>query len=353
MPPDGLAEPLVLWPSPAWLTQYHRTQHALQSPIVMARLAAEVRALDPLAPPTARVVLGHARLTRASRVGVFAGSFNPLTRAHVALAHAARAQYALDALVWLCATHTVDKERVERATWPDRLAQLAVHARAHPPEVVALTNRGLYVEEAQALRRCLRSDAQVFLLLGFDKIVQILDPRYYPDRDAALRELLRIAHLLVAPRMAGGTAEIEVLFARPENRPYAAGVDVIAMPPSYSNYSSTFARVLARHPAVHRARLRDLLPPEGLALAVGTAAYAEEGTALGQRYALRACWLAALAALDPPRLHHLPPLDICVTRSLRPDAQGQALRAWLDQAQTGMPPAFPGSHEPPPSAERA
>ena len=39
--------------------------------------------------------------------------------------------------------------------------------------------------------------AELTLLVGYDKVVQILDPKYYDDRDAALHELFALARLLV------------------------------------------------------------------------------------------------------------------------------------------------------------
>ena len=37
-------------------------------------------------------------------------------------------------------------------------------------------------------------------IYGYDKVVQIFDPRYYDDRDAALDRLFALSSLLVAPR---------------------------------------------------------------------------------------------------------------------------------------------------------
>ena len=87
----------------------------------LARAAAVVVASDE---PCAVAVAGGRRLRAAMRVGVFAGTFNPLTRAHVTLANAARRAAGLDALIWACAAASVDKEQVERAALVDRLAQM-------------------------------------------------------------------------------------------------------------------------------------------------------------------------------------------------------------------------------------
>ena len=45
---------------------------------------------------------------------------------------------------------------------------------------------------------------RLVFLVGFDKIVQIFDPRYYDDREDALRQLFSVASFAVAP--AGGPA---------------------------------------------------------------------------------------------------------------------------------------------------
>src|SRR5689334_6133742 len=85
----------------------------------------------------------------------FIGSFNPLTLAHVALARAARREGRLDLVVWAFAAVTVDKERVARASLPDRLAQMAAYVRRRQHDALVVLNHGLYVDEARALRTLL------------------------------------------------------------------------------------------------------------------------------------------------------------------------------------------------------
>lgn len=271
------------------------------------------------------------------RVGLFPGSFNPLTNAHLAVAAAAREVAALDAVVWSISAVTVDKERVERASIPDRLAQLGAFARTTPADVVAIINRGLYVEEAEALRAHLAGSATLFMLIGFDKIVQIFDPRYYADRDAALRELFALAHILVAPRDGQGAEALDALLAQPENRAYSSFVRLVPVSPEHTHDSSTAVRELAAVQPLSLRTLRRLLPPEGLAL-VQTGAYsstAEDAEAAEpDLYAWRERWLNALDVVQARPGIHFPPLHRLIARTVRDTAVGARLRAWLAQPAT-------------------
>lgn len=287
-------------PSDAWQARYAAAQAMLASPAQMAVIGRMVAQVTDGAPAVA--VVGGARLLLARRVGMLAGSYNPLTRAHIALAEAARQTARLDAIVWACSAVTVNKEQVTRAGLPNRLAQLAAYlaatqsaALAPPPaqtqyagaqddhhanrDALVILNHGLYVEQAQALRTLLAIEAELTIIVGFDKVVQIFDPRYYADRAAALQALFAQARLLVAPRDGQGEAALAALLARHENQPYAPYVTYCPLAPEYATDSSSEARQIAAPlaPAAIAAspELRRLLPPEGVALAQ-TGAYAEQ-----------------------------------------------------------------------------
>lgn len=298
-----------------------------------------VHAVDSTAPPTAHVISTRQPLSEKSRVGLFAGSFNPLTRAHLAIAEAARRDAALDALVWAIAAVTVDKERVQRASVPDRLAQMNALLRTTPSDGLVAFNRGLYVEEAEALRRELASSAALYILVGFDKIVQIFDPRYYDDRDAALRELFELAHVLVAPRDDAGAEALASLLTRPENQQFAEFVQFVPVPPEHARDSSTEARALAGAAPLPLRTLSRLLPPEGMALAqTGAYTLSDAGTA-SDRYTLRERWLHALDVMSVPSTASLPPLSRLVARAARPSRVGAHLRTWLaDPSLETIPP---------------
>src|SRR5207248_8509577 len=93
-----------------------------------------------------------------------------------------------------------------------------------------------------AMRGALPLVAELVFLVGHDKIVQIFDPRYYSDRDGALRELFALSGFLVAPRAGAGIDELRDLLAEPENRQFAARVRPLALAERYRAMSSTKAR---------------------------------------------------------------------------------------------------------------
>jgi nicotinamide-nucleotide adenylyltransferase len=311
---------------------------ALDDTAALLKLHRLVNSVAALAPPAAQIISAQQPLLSRRRVGLFAGSFNPLTLAHLAIAESARQVAALDTLAWTISTVTVDKERVQRASVPDRLAQLDAFVRTTPADTLALINRGLYVEEAAALRSRLAREATLYIVVGFDKIVQIFDPRYYTNRDAALRELFALAHILVAPRNELGADALADLLARPENRKYAEFVRFVPVPPKHARDSSTEARRLAATSPPRLRALRQLLPPEGLALAQ-TGAYCSPDEDLAvDRYALRERWLQALDTAGAREDTPLPPLSRLVARTARPTRVGARLRTWLDNpANTPAP----------------
>jgi len=208
--------------------------------------------LDPEAMPQALLVPGSP-VPRGNTI-VFPGSFNPPTNAHLALLKQARdfarqhlltqGQENLPAHLYAAISkRTIDKETVERPLLLDRVMLLDTVLRRHLRNTgILLFNRGLYVEEAEAVRTSFPEVTRLFFLIGFDKIVQILDPRYYEDRDAALRELFALAELLVAPRGDAGEDALHALLSQPENQPFARHIHALPFSPTYRTISSTAIR---------------------------------------------------------------------------------------------------------------
>jgi nicotinamide-nucleotide adenylyltransferase len=221
--------------------------------------------LDPEATPQALLVPGSP-MPRGSVI-VFPGSFNPPTNAHLALLKQARdfaRQHPFESdrhnhrvhLYAAISKHTIDKESVERPVLLDRVLLLETVLHRHLRHTgILLFNRGLYVEEAEAVRASFPQVTRLFFLIGFDKIVQILDPHYYEDRDAALRELFALADLLVAPRGDAGVDDLHRLLNQAQNQPFASHIHALPFNPAYRTISSTAIR---QNPHAH---LNDI-PPE-------------------------------------------------------------------------------------------
>jgi hypothetical protein len=138
---------------------------------------------------------------------------------------------------------TTDKEHVERPLLVDRIVLLETVIRHGAPGAgIMLFNRGLYVEQAEAIRAAFPEVTVLFFLLGFDKIVQIFDQRYYTNRDAALGELFFLAEVLVAPRGTSGARELQELLDQPANRQFASHVHLLPLSEEYRAVSSTHIR---------------------------------------------------------------------------------------------------------------
>ena len=128
----------------------------------------------------------------AERVGVYPGSFNPPTVAHIAIAAAAREQRSLDRVVLVLSRSPINKEHVDRPLFEHRVDVLRAEAARHRWLDVEITDARLLVDIARGYD---------VLVMGADKWAQVNDPAYYDDdpaaRDAALAALPALA---IAPR---------------------------------------------------------------------------------------------------------------------------------------------------------
>ena len=215
----------------------------------LAPLARTLRSLDPGAAPQAAAVCGSG-LAAARRLVAVPGSFNPPHAAHLALMEAGLAAANAGAGAFVLSVRTVDKERVSGMLLEDRLwllCRLAEEVAAATGGVVGAvaTNRGLYVDQAAAIRRLCSNLVDLAFVVGYDKLVQILDARYYDDRDAALEALFARARFLVAPRDGNAVEAIAALLARPENARFAGRVRALPVSPALARVSSTAARAAA------------------------------------------------------------------------------------------------------------
>ncbi|MBI3964109.1 MAG: hypothetical protein HY329_00620, partial [Chloroflexi bacterium] len=244
------------------------------------------------------------------------------------LALAARDQRQLDAVVFVLSKHTVDKEVVTGACLVDRLLVLDRQSRSATGLGVVVVNRGLYVDQATILRRLFPDLDELTMLVGFDKIVQILDSKYYDDRDTAVAQLCSLATLTVAPRGTAGRAELDELLARPENARFRTCVSTIDLPSQLRDLASSLSRAalqggnitLPELPTAAQEFVRETgcyQPP--VRLSCGD---------LVDPYALR---VSVIEALGRRRLtmNQLPRVSAIVRRALVDDAPGRALRAAL------------------------
>ena len=128
------------------------------------------------------------------RVGIIAGSFNPPTRAHLALARAGLAE--VDRVVWAIPRQFPHKT-FDGATLDERVAMLEAIASEEPGFEVEVSSGGLFIDIARECR-ARRDDADIWLLCGRDAAERIVDWDYGDPR--VVDEMFEEFGLLVAPR---------------------------------------------------------------------------------------------------------------------------------------------------------
>lgn len=144
---------------------------------------------------------------RVERTGVYPGTFNPPTLAHLAIAAAARARHRLDRIDLTVSRVALGKGCLERPILEDRLDVLRAEAAEHEWLAVVLTDAALIVDIAHGYD---------VVIMGADKWAQVRDQAWYDspaERDRALAELPTLA---IAPRPPHQVPEEHQLAVSPE-----------------------------------------------------------------------------------------------------------------------------------------
>lgn len=200
--------------------------------------------LDPSGPP--RIELIHrARppLRRAGKLGIFSGSFNPLTLAHAKMVEDTLTAYQFDEMLLLLAKANVDKD-VFGLPLAARLLTLKKYVESQPRFSVGVSSHGRYIDKVAALKAILPPDTEFHFIVGYDTLVRIFDPKYYRDFHTELQALFVAARFIVANRAEADIKTIETFMAEPEIRQYAPYVSCIPLPDVYAYMSSTEVREL-------------------------------------------------------------------------------------------------------------
>ena len=142
-------------------------------------------------------------------IGVFPGSFDPLTTAHLAVADAAVAALGLDRLDLAMSTVALAKEHAGHAPIEERLAVIAALGHGRPHLRGLVTEQRLIADIASGYDVC---------VIGADKWHQLHDISFYGGSEGAMAAALeRLPRLAVAPRagvrlptLAPGTLVLDV-----------------------------------------------------------------------------------------------------------------------------------------------
>jgi nicotinamide-nucleotide adenylyltransferase len=190
--------------------------------------------------PRLEPIGGEPTGTRAT--ALLAGSFDPPTIGHLELASAWRAGSGGD-VVLLYADRTLPKELGTEPPMLDdegRLEALRRLTVTHEGLFAARASHRLLVDQAEAARdRWPR--APLTILLGSDKVLQLFEPAWYEDRDAALDRLFAAANVRYAARV-GHRGLVPAIIARPENARFRGHIEPIEVPGDIEGVSSSEVR---------------------------------------------------------------------------------------------------------------
>lgn len=192
------------------------------------------------------------------KVGLLPGSFDPMTLAHAALAEALRDRGA-DPVVFVYSTRTLPKGGTVEPpllTPERRLRALVAFCEKRKGFGVALCSHGLYADQAEAAATMFPG-ADLEIGVGSDKILQIFDPSWYEDSDAALGLLFSRARVIYAVRGEDEAALGQTLEANPR---WAGRMERIDLSSDLSGISSRAVREAARRGE----NVSALIPPEAV-----------------------------------------------------------------------------------------
>jgi nicotinamide-nucleotide adenylyltransferase len=331
------------------LNQQEAWKKALYDVEELRRIQRHIARVRASSPPAMELITAPLQTASTGPILLLPGAFNPLTVAHLGLAEAAMQASKSSTIYLVLSTATINKERTERASLLDRLLLLNLVAQRLGSLGVLLTNRGLYVEQAEAAQPMLQGMRELRFVIGFDKIVQIFDPRYYTNKEAALQRLFALAHLLVAPRASHEADEVVTLLQHPENQPFQPFVHLIPLPADMRDIASSQIRAAFQQQpptkdssaaldssAASNDSLLAWLPPEVALFCEETGCYSPltvfpNGETIDQ-YGLRCSLLDGALALPEETQQRLR-LRALFHLAISSTPEGKAFRDWLNSPE--------------------
>jgi len=124
--------------------------------------------------------------------GVFPGSFNPPTVAHLAIAEAARTQHRLTSIDLVVSRRALAKEHVEHPGFDDRIEVIRRSIEPFAWLGVVVTESRLLVDIARGYD---------LLIVGADKWTQIHESHWYDTAEARDRALAALPPTAIVPRL--------------------------------------------------------------------------------------------------------------------------------------------------------
>jgi nicotinate-nucleotide adenylyltransferase len=111
------------------------------------------------------------------RIAIFGGTFDPVHKAHIAIAEAARDQYHLDRILLIPAAQPPHKQDRQTAPYEDRFRMLELACMGHralePSRLEAGEGTSYSIHTIENVRRTISTDDRLFFIIGADAFAEI------------------------------------------------------------------------------------------------------------------------------------------------------------------------------------
>lgn len=207
------------------------------------KLNQQISQLDPNALP--QIVITHRSSqpinTTGKKLGIFSGSFNPITVAHIKMIEEAQTKYQLDEVLLLLAKANVDKD-VYGLPLAGRILTLIRYTEERKDISVGISSHGRYIDKVEALDDIYPDKTEFHFIVGYDTLIRIFDPKYYTDIKSELMHLFSHCCFIVANRDNVNIETIRQFVAQPSIKPFSTSINYLILPDFYVDISSTQVR---------------------------------------------------------------------------------------------------------------
>jgi nicotinamide-nucleotide adenylyltransferase len=216
-----------------------------------------------------QVVNTSTRPINKDKLYVLDSSFNPPTKAHLALALSSLPHNTPSTVLLVLAIQNADKE-AKPATFDHRLAMMDLLAHrieatsATTTALIALSKHARFVDKAKEIEKAFPATKELIWLVGYDTLIRIVDKKYYTSSlEDSLKGFLHKNRLVCAIR--GDEVEqrafVDKIRAGEINGVPASIADYITLiEPVGKEASSTRARTASANGRVEE--IRELVPEE-------------------------------------------------------------------------------------------
>ncbi len=175
------------------------------------------------------------------KLGIFSGSFNPITIAHIKMFEEAQVRFQLDEMLLLLAKANVDKDECGMPL-AGRILTLKGFAEEGNNVSIGISSHGRYIDKISALKAVYPENTEYHFIVGYDTLVRIFDPKYYTEINNELRDLFSQCRFIVANRENVNTETIKEFLDTPMVQPYSSYISCLKLPDFYADVSSTKVR---------------------------------------------------------------------------------------------------------------